>query len=162
MPVSRKHTNSLLTDCFSTDLLLSLLWRTITLPSSGQKTKLKEKPTEEHHLLLLVSYLAYSLTQKMEVLCSTKLSGYLWTTQHYNQKDCVLFIVNNVRTSNSTHLLKVSSILPLCYYSIQFIYSSQTTTFMFGFIIALLQSIYFFYFMFHLNPYCRYMNGWNT
>jgi hypothetical protein len=34
--------------------------------------------------------LAYTLTLKMEAVCSSETSYFLWTTQHYNQEDCTL------------------------------------------------------------------------
>jgi hypothetical protein len=39
---------------------------------------------------LLVPCLDYSLAVKMEVICSSEMSGFLWTTLRYNQEDCTL------------------------------------------------------------------------
>jgi hypothetical protein len=35
--------------------------------------------------------LAYSLTLKMEVICSSEISSFFWTTWHYNPDDCTLW-----------------------------------------------------------------------
>jgi hypothetical protein len=50
----------------------------------------KKQPGSTWHLLLMVSCLAYSLTLKMEAVCSSEKSRCLQTMQHYNPEEHAL------------------------------------------------------------------------
>jgi hypothetical protein len=49
----------------------------ISLPFSGSKSKPSKKTTE-------ICSKAYSSALKMEVICSSRISDFLQTTEHYN------------------------------------------------------------------------------
>jgi hypothetical protein len=65
-------------------------WRNILLPSSGSESKPITKPAGTDsacHLLMLVSCLAYFSVLKMEVICSSEMSGSFQTIWHYSAED---------------------------------------------------------------------------
>jgi hypothetical protein len=47
-------------------------------------------PFSAFYIVLLVSWLAYILTLKMEAVCSSQMSGCFKAARHYNSKDCTL------------------------------------------------------------------------
>jgi hypothetical protein len=53
---------------------------------------------------LLVSCLAYSLTLKMETICSSETLGFFWTTWCYNPEDCTLHSQHSENLKSNTEV----------------------------------------------------------
>jgi hypothetical protein len=55
---------------------------------SSEEVQHFEGMQEVGSCLLLVPCLAYSLTLKMDVVCSSEMPDFFWTVQQYNSENC--------------------------------------------------------------------------
>jgi hypothetical protein len=84
--------------------------RNISSPSSRSKSKPIKQPRRACRLILLVSFLAYSSTLKMEVIFSSETSGSLRTIQHYNPGDHTLHS-DSCENLKSTRVCRVGNVV---------------------------------------------------
>jgi hypothetical protein len=75
-----------------------------------QETNVKAGGMQSSSAFMLISYVAYSSTLKMEAMCSSKMSVYFeWTTQQYIPEDRILHNhqCENLKSYNYNSVTKV-------------------------------------------------------